>query len=239
MNNIFKNTLRLGVLAVTAAVPLRAAANPDLNCAVYASEAMKEINEAQALGCGFGGPGWLPDYNAHFAWCASPGVTIVDVSREDQNRLAQIAQCKQAKANDSAKAQYCTQFANDMMELARYNTEVPCGFTDSRYDPNYQGHFNWCMSVDQATAQQNRDYAGNQIQACVSEAICTGTTDSEPLASLVSKHIDACGVPEGQIYSPVREDVIKNCVEKPGGGSQAWIQAEAARLKAEIAACSK
>jgi len=163
-SNFFRQPF-LPPLAVAAslALPMAALANPELSCDVYADEAMKEINQANALGCGFSGGAWVADYQAHFNWCASAGVTIMDVSREDQARIAAIQQCKSTKPDPAE----CDVFAANMVALAKDNQSLGCGFTDSRFDDNYQGHLNWCLSgVSSQDVKDNEAFATVEIAEC-------------------------------------------------------------------------
>ena len=77
------------------------AAQPKPNlavCAIYATQAVVTAGEAQGLGCGFFGPRWTPDYNAHFAWCMT-GVPPAVMISEATARGAELAACAAAKGN--------------------------------------------------------------------------------------------------------------------------------------------
>jgi len=77
------------------------AAQPKPNlavCAIYATQAVVMAGEAQGLGCGFGGPRWVPDYNAHFAWCMA-GAPAPALVSEAAARGAELAGCAAAKGN--------------------------------------------------------------------------------------------------------------------------------------------
>ncbi len=64
-------------------------------CALYANEALKIAAKASALGCGFTGPRWLQDYNAHLAFCQSnpnPVLLLAEHAMRDSSYQACAAQ---------------------------------------------------------------------------------------------------------------------------------------------------
>ena len=60
-------------------------------CRAYAQAAVAANRQNQSRGCGFSGPRWQNDFNAHFQWCLSVGI---DRPRaEAQARADQLAHC--------------------------------------------------------------------------------------------------------------------------------------------------
>jgi hypothetical protein len=101
MNNIrpIKKALAIPIVGgmLSAFAVVSANADTNLNCDAYAKAAIAEQQQNLQLGCGFSGPAWQDNYQAHFAWCQSPGIGITHISGEDASRLNALAQCKQAK----------------------------------------------------------------------------------------------------------------------------------------------
>jgi len=227
--------VKIALTCATLLFPSLAQADANLNCEAYAQSAMAQIVEANSLGCGFGGPGWAADYNAHFNWCRSNGVGIMDVSREDQNRGAALDQCRQSQPQTLGLGDAeCVVFANEMVGYARENIQRSCGLTGSRYDDNYQGHFNWCMSgVSKADVAANADFARSEIAQCTQKAAATFTCAfyEGRMITLTERYIAACN------ESLWPEDHKANCLAE--GGSEQWMNMQEGTLLTKVEACEQ
>lgn len=60
----------------------------DMGCHTYAQRAAEQARAAEALGCGFSGPRWTTDYDAHHGWCAQQPESALHA--EDSGRFAQL-----------------------------------------------------------------------------------------------------------------------------------------------------
>lgn len=67
------------------------AAFAQANCDWYAQTALKQQQENERLKCGFTGPAWTSDLNAHQAWCSN--VAPEEMKSEAQAREQQIKTC--------------------------------------------------------------------------------------------------------------------------------------------------
>lgn len=215
--------------------PQASRADQNLNCDAYAQAAIAQSQEAAKLQCGFGGPGWVNDYGAHFNWCRSNGVGIMDVSREDQNRAAALAQCKQTKTTTKGLGDgACAIFANTMIGFAGDNQELGCGFTDARYDNNYQGHYDWCRSgVTQSQVDENMNFARAEIEQCrkstATKFVCAFYQGR--MINLFERYNEACT----GVLAP--EDHLQSCVDN--GGNQQWMDTNEAALQTKVTACEQ
>ena len=71
-------------------------------CAKYTSEAVKSVQQAKHLKCGFQGPRWGSDKNSHMAWCL-----IVDTKSAKFETDARAAKLKLCPANGMPIRPWC------------------------------------------------------------------------------------------------------------------------------------
>lgn len=68
-------------------------------CNDYATTAVKQFSESQAIGCGFRGPRWNNNLQGQLNWCLS---VLEPFSREEQSfRQEALASCQKEKANST------------------------------------------------------------------------------------------------------------------------------------------
>jgi hypothetical protein len=82
-----RSLIRLVAAAVTSGVALTAIALPAAaNCDWYAKTALKQQQENELKKCGFTGPSWTPDLQAHVKWCAttSPDLWKAEAAKREQ-----------------------------------------------------------------------------------------------------------------------------------------------------------
>jgi hypothetical protein len=133
-------------LAFAAAGP--AAADANLNCSAYAGMAVADNEQNKALGCGFQGPQWHSDFNAHFQWCQLPATKMENLTNEDKARKAALQLCAlKPYADQSACHGYAEQAVAQNAEAVAMN----CGLTSKRWSADYAAHFNWCLKADAAS----------------------------------------------------------------------------------------
>ena len=83
--------LLLAGLALLLAAPRDAAAQA-ANCAWYADTAIKQQQQNELRKCGFAGPEWNTDRQAHLAWCTTQSPD--SWKAQAQNRERKLAGCK-------------------------------------------------------------------------------------------------------------------------------------------------
>jgi len=151
-------------LVLASAFSTEACADSNLNCDAYAGAAVAQNQQNITLNCGFTGAGWLSDFNAHRNWCLSPGVQITDISIEDQNRQAALAQCAtKAQANQQA----CSVYAQTAINAAQNAQAAGCGFSGSAWTLNFNEHFSWCVQAQQTERDSEASARHNQLVGCM------------------------------------------------------------------------
>jgi hypothetical protein len=120
----------LGLLAAQGSAR---AADP-LFCEGYAKDASKSVKLAIHLNCGFQGPRWIKDPNAHKFWCL-------------------IADQKTAQGETDAratelKACTCQWYADQTMVQIATNIAKKCGFTGLRWLDDKKAHHDWCANFN-------------------------------------------------------------------------------------------
>jgi hypothetical protein len=83
--------LLLAGLALLLAVPREAVAQA-ANCAWYADTAIKQQQQNELRKCGFSGPEWNTDRQAHLTWCATQSPD--SWKAQAQGRERKLAGCK-------------------------------------------------------------------------------------------------------------------------------------------------
>jgi hypothetical protein len=83
--------LLLAGLALLLAAPRDAAAQA-ANCAWYADTAIKQQQQNELRKCGFAGPEWNTDRQAHLAWCTTQSPD--SWKAQAQSRERKLAGCK-------------------------------------------------------------------------------------------------------------------------------------------------
>jgi hypothetical protein len=74
-----------------------------------------------------------------------------------------------AGGSDPALAQsdqWCNEYANQAVISATQNKDFDCGFTGGRWGFDYRVHYNWCMTVPQPVAMQERLARQGGIKSC-------------------------------------------------------------------------
>lgn len=81
------------LLAAAGALAIPAAAQS--NCQWYATTALKQQQQNEAMKCGFGGPEWNSELGKHLAWCGSVPPNIwKEAARKRDQMLAECAKKK-------------------------------------------------------------------------------------------------------------------------------------------------
>ena len=83
---------RVPAFAVFAIATAMTAAHAESNCDWYAKTALKQQQQNQDNKCGFSGPAWSTDHQAHITWCATAGFDLLKL--ETQKRDQQLTACR-------------------------------------------------------------------------------------------------------------------------------------------------
>lgn len=234
-----------GVLSAVAMVS--AQADPNLNCDAYAKAAVAEQQQNLQLGCGLTGLPWQDNYQVHFNWCQSPGIGIMDISGADQFRLGALAQCKQAKNQSAARPanapteRACNNYRDLMIGLSKENTQLKCGYTDSRFDNNPQGHFNWCWNgPTHKQVEAAYEYTQQLIDQCKAKnkgAAACGFF-AVAMGPLYGQYNEACAGrrPDYVLTTNSPEQDKARC--QANGGDATWINNTVAEMQGKIDSCN-
>jgi hypothetical protein len=65
--------------------------------------------------------------------------------------------------------QWCNKYANQAVISAAFNKAYGCGFTGGRWGFDYRVHYNWCITVPQPVAMQERLARQANIKSCHSD----------------------------------------------------------------------
>ncbi|WP_371224126.1 hypothetical protein [Roseovarius sp. 2305UL8-3] len=218
------------VLAGLSCGPLWADAN--LNCDAYAAKAVFQNNHNNNIGCGFTGGRWSNNYEGHKAWCLSAGVQMQHLTAEDNARIGALAECQKIQGNA------CKAYATDAVRRAKQNAEMNCGFQDSAFDNNYDGHFKWCMSVHMNTAATETYNRNQQIGQCLAQkkqGICGFYVAA--ISPLYQRHNEACaGREDFQLIVSNPEFDRAECL-KHANLDAAWANNQVAAMNDRIAIC--
>lgn len=177
--------MRHAIVRIAAAliVPLLptpgAFADAKLNCDAYAGGAVAHHQQNEIFKCGFSGPAWSGDFNAHRQWCLKSATTVQDVTAEDNARKQALGQCAERPRLEQAA---CLVFAKTSMISVDSAAKHGCGFGGNRWLVDYGTHFNWCLSQSEEARDQEQQARTLQLQGCL---------ESQAAAEEKSKN-DAC-----------------------------------------------
>lgn len=251
MNDIrpFRKALAIpivgGMLAAFAVVSAKADTN--LNCDAYAKAAIAEQQQNLQLGCGFSGPAWQDNYQAHFNWCQSPGIGITHVSGEDASRLNALAQCKQAKTKtiprpaDAPTERACNNYRDLMIGLSKENTQFKCGYTDSHFDNNPQGHFDWCWNgPTHKQVEAEFEYAETLIGQCKAKSKGAAACGffAVAMGPLYGQYNEACAGRRPDFVVTINSQEQDKARCQANGADATWINNTVAEMQGKIDSCN-
>ena len=155
---------RLLASGLTAAIAMLVAgqsaqAHNHLNCGAYAAAAIAQNDQNKMQGCGFSGPAWQSNFNAHYNWCQ--GVTMADLTKEDNARKNQLKSC-----SGSGMQQKCQGYANTALMQQQLNLAKSCGYKGAAWHGNYGVHFNWCMKASNAATAKETNARAGLLSTC-------------------------------------------------------------------------
>ena len=147
-----------------------------------------------AFSCGFTGPRWTSDSNAHYQWCL--GATIQQLNAESDAREYGLHHCA-----------LCKDYADQELKQAATARDLHCKVTGARWKRDSAGDYQWCMS--QASDPEAAETYEDNSQNAVNADLATG-----------QKQIDACKVNRiKERMTSHKPDY--NAVKRPAGAGKA------------------
>ncbi len=107
----------------------------DNRCRGYANQAVAQQRQNQARGCGYTGPEWQNNYQAHFDWCR----------RTDWSQVqAQATRRDQALQRCQAGGR-CQDYARRAVEQYNRSQRQGCNYSGPEWQGDYYQHLRWCQ----------------------------------------------------------------------------------------------
>ncbi|MEZ5669398.1 MAG: hypothetical protein R3F55_18575 [Alphaproteobacteria bacterium] len=153
------NLFAASTLALATTFGQGAVAADMATCVAYARTSVGQNDAAIGNGCGFGGPRWQSNFNAHNLWCL--GQPEATVRAEVDARADQLATCTgQHWPNGTHRR--CHIIA--LLAVAQYQAgvEARCAFTGSLWSPSYDMRYATC--VNETVAKSNGEAAARTAQ---------------------------------------------------------------------------
>ncbi len=135
---------------------------PTARCRQYATMAVSHNQENLRRRCGFTGTRWTSEYKGHYDWCFTAPQSLADA--ETKARADALRQC-QSRPDHGPR---CRQYASTAVSQNQENLARKCGFTGTRWTSDYQGHYKWCMGVQQSYASSETLARANALRQCQS-----------------------------------------------------------------------
>ena len=126
------NAFVLGIVSALTLFAVNSVANAaDAQyCDAYATKAFDAAKANNEFSCGFQGPRWLLDENAHRFWCLI--VPEATAQSETGARKAELKGCT------------CNWYADKAIAQVAENKARNCGFDGLRWLDSRQAHYDWC-----------------------------------------------------------------------------------------------
>jgi hypothetical protein len=154
-------------------------------CEQFSAMSILHSAENRLKGCGFTGGRWRSDHDTHYKWCMNvPKDQAEAVSNQRQHALqhsCQVAQQPQPWQPPSpieppqpeqpqqlpqpppAAHSRCQQYAQSAVAQNQQNLSRGCGFSGLRWSSDYNGHYQWCLSMPQLIADLENGARENEL----------------------------------------------------------------------------
>ena len=157
-------------------------------CDQYAKSAVAQAQKNLQNKCGYTGPVWVTDYNAHYNWCLLVPNQMANDGRT--GRDADLAKCSSGPKmiemqplpfeppgmapGDKMQTtqQACTSYANDSVAQHKENLAKGCGFPPPRWSADHQGHYQWCLSAPPGLAKAESQARQAELATCYGKNTC-------------------------------------------------------------------
>jgi hypothetical protein len=132
-------------------------------CEDYADRAVRQFKASQILACGFSGPRWMENLDAHAGWCEE--MSFATVESEDSARQESLVSCVSGRYKAAVVS--CHMYAQRAVEQNRVNEQMACGFTGPRWQNNYDAHYAWCTQRNEGALRFEDEGRRLQIKQCI------------------------------------------------------------------------
>lgn len=185
----------------------QAAATSHLNCGAYAAAAIAQNQQNVNLKCGFSGPRWSGNFNAHFNWCNTANMAAL--TAEDKARAGMLAQCAAKPKQDQ---QACQAYAKEAVGQQKTNKARGCGLSGGAWSEDHAAHFDWCLGASQSARNAENNARNQQLAGCF--------TAQKAAAEKALK--DDCGKYAAIAVAQANENAKRSCGHAGGRWSANW-----------------
>lgn len=211
-------------------------------CNNYANTAVNQQRQNFSQRCGFSGPRWHTNFQSHKNWCLSTNRNTANA--ETQARARGLRNCRGNFSNQ--RDAYCRRYAQAAVNQQSQNLRQRCGFRGARWHTNFQSHKNWCMNVNNASADRENRARFNALRQCSAgggtvnrDRFCTNYAQTAVTQN--QRNINqGCGFRAGRWHSNflshknwclgtnnrsannetnIRRNKLRQCTSNPGGGN--------------------
>lgn len=138
-------------------------------CEDYARQAVRQAERNERQNCGFEGPRWSGNREAHFAWCL---ISPRQASRENEARQEDLQKCErradrqERRAERIGKRANCDTYAKIAEVQAEANRKYDCGFRGGEWSTDSRAHLRWCMTNRRDFMTDEIRYRAVELQKC-------------------------------------------------------------------------
>lgn len=133
-------------------------------CRAYATQAVAQNEDNLAKGCGFAGPRWQSDHDAHYRWCVGGGWMFDGHKNEANARADELSRCKPKPSNEG----FCKDYAQTAVRQGTENKQRQCGFSGPRWGIDIDPHYQWCKVADPNSARDEQAARAQGLAGCTS-----------------------------------------------------------------------
>ncbi|QKK03414.1 MAG: hypothetical protein HND55_12540 [Pseudomonadota bacterium] len=171
-------------------------------CARYAEESLHQVHRAREMNCDDGGPRWLADYDAHYAWCLSQDTSTLQDELEFRDN--ELVRCETGRKKGEVKAAppptmapldearmmegalevvppaelsasaRCQAYTLTAVAQQRQNELERCGYTGSAWSADANMHRAWCADQVPATLDGETRARTAALQSCLGSEPAVG-----------------------------------------------------------------
>jgi hypothetical protein len=159
------------LFAAETGLPTSAAAQGRADrCQDYAREAVRQADDNVRNNCGYNGPRWNSDRNAHFGWCM---LFPRQANDENQARADDLRRCTADRGgggggdrNRQGKRANCDTYSSIAAVQADANDKYKCGNRGGEWNNSKRAHFEWCMTNKREFMLDEMRYRAQELQKC-------------------------------------------------------------------------
>ena len=125
-------------------------------CEHYADAAVYDAQDAVSHHCGFSGPRWTTDKEAHRKWCLSLNGNQKPANDEQEARRTGTKNCVAG----------CSEYAFEAESAAVEARSLGCGITGPRWSESDDDHYVWCVQGNQGNAKAETAAREAELEKC-------------------------------------------------------------------------